>query len=438
MHSNYIQLVTKLGSGGFGEVHKATVAGLHGHVALKILTKANSESVVRFKREVQILSNLDHQNIIPILKSHLDHPPYSFAMPLADSSLAEELPHIFNNTARVTSYFRQILTGMSFAHSQNVIHRDLKPQNILIIHGRVYVSDFGLGKRIETSELHHSFTASGVRGGTIVYAAPEQFENFRHANELSDIYALGKILYEMLTNKEPFPNININAVPEQFRYIVNKCIKEDPQDRFASVDKLLESFNETADRDLFRQVEYTDPGLDTIMDNTFSIESADAICRYFVENLENDDIFRRDFPKLESQYLSHFVNENLDEFKTIVKAFDNHVSGRLDFTFCDTVSQTYQRILNFTDDLDIFRLATTRILLVGATHNRFKVMNDFCELISKIESQEQSKAMIAAEIIKSNPSEFAVIDKNKSARLENTRLPNIVWQSIKFVRDHPI
>ena len=188
---NDIQLVSKIGSGGYGEVHEALVAGLHGRVAVKTLIKQNDESVERFKREVEILSRLDHPNIIPIWKSQLNAPPYCFAMPLADSSLCDELPYLPNQIGRVTDYFLQILNAMSFAHSQKVIHRDLKPQNILIINGRIYVSDFGLGKRIESSDLRNSFTASGVRGGTIVYAAPEQFGNFRHAREQADVYRVG-------------------------------------------------------------------------------------------------------------------------------------------------------------------------------------------------------------------------------------------------------
>lgn len=435
MQPNDIQMIAKLGSGGYGEVHEALVAGLHGRVAIKTLIKENSESVARFKREVTILSRLEHPNIIPILKRHLDQSPYRFAMPLAESSLADELPHLFGNITRATEYFRQVLTGMSYAHSQGVIHRDLKPENVLLIDGRIYVSDFGLGKRIESSDLYHSFTASGVRGGTIVYAAPEQFGNFRHARERADIYALGKILYEMLTNHEPYPSMDIERVPGQFRYIVNKCTKIDPQDRFSSVDELLENFNAVADPNRFNQVVYTESRLDALKAEIFSVETAEEICQHFMENLENEDIIRRDFPKISTPYLSHFVNDSLVEFNSILRAFDEHVSGRLDFTFCDIVSETYLRILKLTDDLDIFRVIATRLLLMGATHNRFRVMNDFCDLLSKIRSEEPSKAMIAAEIIRANPEEFAVIDHDKSARLDKTSLPRIVRESINFVRD---
>ena len=228
--------------------------------------------------------------------------------------------------------------------------------------------------------------------------------------------------------------MNIESVPGQFRYLVNKCTQVDSQDRFSTVDALRDSFYAVADPSQFHHVGYAESGTDIFAADTFSVETADAICRQLVENLENDDLLRRDFPKVSTLYLSHFVNERLEEFKTILRAFDNHVSGRLDFSYCDSVADVYVRIRKLTNDLDIFRLIATRLLLMGARHNRFKVMNDFCNLIRDIGTEEQGKAMIAAEVIKAYPSEFDVVDHEESARLDNAPLPRIIRGSIDQVR----
>lgn len=434
MQSNEIRLITRLGSGGYGEVHKAMVAGLHGPVAVKTLIKENEESVTRFEREVKILAKLDHAHVMPIHKYQLDQSPYRFAMPLADSSLFDELPYLVGDTHRIQEYFRQILTGMSYAHSKGVIHRDLKPQNILLIAGTIYVADFGLGKRIEGSHLHDSFTRSRMEGGTIPYAAPEQLTDFRNARKPADIYSLGKLLYQMLTNLLPYPEIHIEKVPDRFRYLVLKSTDTDPARRYSSVDEMLRSFNDAANPKNFEQVNYSETGPALMDTDTFEIARANSLSQHLVKHLENADIMRRDFPKIPKTYLSHFLNDDLAKFKSILGAYDGHVSGQLEFTYCDTVSDTYLRILSLTDDLEIYMMALLRLMLMGASHNRFKVMDDFRRLIIQIGAQEPSKALVAADIIKGNPEPFAVIDYRNSAKLDNAPLPLIVRESIDEVR----
>lgn len=199
---------------------------------------------------------------------------------------------------------------------------------------------------------------------------------------------------------------------------------------------MLQSFNDAANPKNFQQVNYSETGPALLDTDSFEIAKANSLSQHLVKHLENADIMRRDFPKIPKTYLSHFLNEDLAQFKSILSAYDGHVSGRLDFTYCDTVSDTYLRILSLSDDLEIYMLALSRLLLMGATHNRFKVMNDFCSLLDQIGTQEKSKAMIAAEIIRHNPSQFAVIDYHKSAWLDSARLPLIVRESIGFVRGH--
>ena len=117
--------------------------------AKKTLLVADSESEERFKREVRMLSKLDHPRIIKIVGSRLSKPPLWYVMPLYNRSLSQEFPGIVGDEIRIKKVFDTILEGMQYAHEQGIVHRDLKPGNILLrSDDDVVISDFGLGRAL--------------------------------------------------------------------------------------------------------------------------------------------------------------------------------------------------------------------------------------------------------------------------------------------------
>lgn len=131
---------------------------------------------------------------------------------------------------------------MEYAHQHNVVHRDLKPSNILLFdHGLVKVADFGSGKRLRSGLDSSVLTLSGEFLGTLEYAAPEQLDDMRSADERTDIYALGKILCGMLLGKKSVTQADIDAAPLPFRPIIRKCVATKPEDRFLHINELLEA-----------------------------------------------------------------------------------------------------------------------------------------------------------------------------------------------------
>lgn len=207
------KVLEELGSGSQGVVYKAEQLGTKRIVALKIIREGAFASAVerrRFENEVQLSSQLKHPNIVAIFECGRDKGRDFFAM-----EYVEGLPldvYLSTQTLTVDETIRvllQVCDGVNYAHQHGVIHRDLKPINVIVDpHGRAHILDFGLAKRIvdEESVPAARVTQVGMFAGTWHYASPEQVR--RDAGLLdvrSDVYALGVIFYEALTDTYPYP-----------------------------------------------------------------------------------------------------------------------------------------------------------------------------------------------------------------------------------------
>ncbi len=223
---SHYQIVEQLGAGGMGVVYKAEDTKLKRTVALKFLPpalSADKESKTRFIHEARAASALDHPNICTIYEIGDSEDGQSYiAMACYDGeSLKDRIVGTRREgpddtrvrTRRVVSHQTgglpvnesisitiQIAKGLARAHEEGIVHRDIKPANIMITNrGEVKILDFGLAKLIGQTQL----TKSGTTLGTIAYMSPEQ-ANGQVADERSDIWSLGVVLYEMLTGRNPF------------------------------------------------------------------------------------------------------------------------------------------------------------------------------------------------------------------------------------------
>lgn len=242
---------TEINSGGYGVVFRCNRVSDGQLVARKVLHADTDRARSRFKREVQILSKLDHAGIVRVLDSRLNEDPQYFVMPLYTSSLADELGSVSGKLQEVVPIFEAILDAMEYAHSLRVIHRDLKPGNILVNSAAdVVVADFGFGKELDRVQ---SFpTASGTRLGTYRYAAPEQLTDAAVVDHRSDIYSLGMILEELFAGPAGSLSFSRSKVPPSIRGIVDVCTAIAPNQRYQSIGELKHDWNEwvaTANRD---------------------------------------------------------------------------------------------------------------------------------------------------------------------------------------------
>jgi len=209
-------LVRELGQGGMGAVFLGKDAKLGREVAIKVLpptTRAYLGSE-RFQREVQLVARLSHPHIVPLFEAdEVDGFLYYVMEYVEGESLAQRLarlgPISFDEAIRIIA---EVGDALQYAHEHGIVHRDVKPANILLSGGHARVTDFGIAKSVAESEEGKTLTGTGVTVGTAAYMSPEQASGERRIDARSDVYALAAVLYEMLAGEPPFTGPNAQAI----------------------------------------------------------------------------------------------------------------------------------------------------------------------------------------------------------------------------------
>jgi serine/threonine protein kinase len=210
---NQYVLLDRLGEGGMGEVYRARHTTLGREVALKVMRKeklAKPQSVKRFHREIRAVATLAHENVVMAYDADQSGDVHFFAMEFVDGTTLERLVEEKGPlpVAEACEYVRQAALGLQHAFEKGLVHRDVKPANLLVDkNGVVKISDLGLVliEDPETGEAASRLTKEGLTVGTPDFVAPEQARNPRAADVRADIYALGCTLYYLLQGEPPFP-----------------------------------------------------------------------------------------------------------------------------------------------------------------------------------------------------------------------------------------
>jgi serine/threonine-protein kinase len=266
------QLEHELGGGGMSHVFVADEKALGRKVVVKVLLPdlAAGVNVDRFRREIQLAAQLQHPHIVPLLAAgEADGLPF-FIMPFVTGESLRarvqregELP-----IAETIRILRDVVSALAYAHARGVVHRDVKPDNVLISGGVAVVTDFGVAKAVSASSEGKSpsgaahFTSLGVALGTPAYMAPEQATASPHTDHRADIYALGVMTYEMLTGLPPFTGSSAQvvlaaqvveepvpverrrpAVPPMLAALVRDCLAKRPADRPQSATDVLHALD---------------------------------------------------------------------------------------------------------------------------------------------------------------------------------------------------
>ncbi len=259
-------ILREIARGGMGVVFEAEQHTPRRTVALKTLRDAvlaTDEDVRRFRREAQAAAELDHPGIVKILALGEVDGRIWFTMPLAaGGSLAEHLTEVVGDHTRAAQVVRDVARAVAHGHARGILHRDLKPSNVLLdARGVPHVTDFGLARRLERGDEHH--TQTGTVLGTPAYMAPEQARGDLLAiDERTDIWGLGVILYQLLSGRPPFvgsgPGDTINrvlnasppaildtapGVPRALAVICETCMHKRPADRYASMRDLADDLD---------------------------------------------------------------------------------------------------------------------------------------------------------------------------------------------------
>ena len=403
------EVLDRIGSGGFAVVHRIIVEDEERECALKELTTdASEEDVQRFRREVRILAQLKHKNIVSILGYNLSRKPPCFVMPLAECNLQERLQDLAGNERRITWIFSQILDGIEYAHDNNVIHRDLKPQNVLFFddlfqNDLVKIADFGIGKRLTAESISITRSYQGI--GSPPYSPPEQVRGLKRVDVRGDIYALGKILYEMFTGEVPLHlNLHHTSIPDGYRFIMSKCVEYDPGDRYQSIRELRDDFNllNGDSSQLAAPVTATQQILQRLVENPQDTELLRELDMLFASHVDDEHLYIRVFPNIPLGIVVEYYETLPGNFLRNLERFDSYVSGGLAFSYTDTVADFYRGVYAIVDGIDAKKMILNRIFVMGYTHNRFHVRDVFCTLLEEID--DSGEVLMARDIIRSDRS----------------------------------
>ena len=266
--ANTYSLDRELGGGGMSRVFAATETALGRKVVIKVLPVelGAGVNVDRFKREIVLAANLQHPHIVPVLTAgEIDGVPY-YTMPLIDGeSLRARLARGPMAISDAVSILRDVARALAYAHEHGVVHRDIKPDNVLMSGGSATVTDFGIAKAISAAratETSSNLTQMGTSIGTPTYMAPEQAAADPSTDHRADIYSFGCLAYELLAGRPPFAAMSPRKLlaahmgerpqpiaelrpdtPPMLADLVTQCLEKDPDARpqsAADVARLLD------------------------------------------------------------------------------------------------------------------------------------------------------------------------------------------------------
>ena len=306
--SDRYEILSKVGAGGMSDVYKAKDHILSRFVAIKVLKQEFSEDssfVTKFRAEAQSAAGLEHPNIVNIYDVGSENGLYYIVMEYVEGitlkTYIEKKGQLsFKESASIAI---QVARGIEAAHNKNIIHRDIKPQNIIIsTDGKVKVTDFGIAKATSSN------TISSDVMGSVHYASPEQARN-GFVDGRSDIYSLGIVMFEMVTGRVPFdgdttvavalqhlqeeiarPSIYAPDLPISFEKIILKCTQKTPDRRYQTIEELLTDIRRSLahpDEDFVTIAPLVDAGKTKVI----SPEELDKIKegRGVAEDLNDDD-----------------------------------------------------------------------------------------------------------------------------------------------------
>jgi tetratricopeptide (TPR) repeat protein len=256
------RILRELGGGGMSRVFLAQEVRLGRQVVLKLLPPETGAAVnvERFEREIQLAARLQHPHIVPLLTAGASGDLLYYVMPFISGEslrvkLAREGELPVLESVRI---LREVVDALAYAHRSGVVHRDIKPDNILLSEGHAVVTDFGVAKAVSASSGGSSLTSLGVALGTPAYMAPEQAAADPHVDHRADIYAVGALAYEMLAGRPPFTAPTAQAllaaqitqipeplvfyrptVPPGLNSVVMRCLEKRAADRWQSAAEMV-------------------------------------------------------------------------------------------------------------------------------------------------------------------------------------------------------
>ncbi len=385
-----------IGSGAFGEVWKCKRNTDGSVFAKKILkTPCDEEAKIRFQKEVRILAKLDHPNIVSIIARRLGEEPIWYVMPLYSHSLFNELAGLVGDEERIHKVFGAILDALDYAHSEGVIHRDLKPENVLMNNDDdVVITDFGLGRIIDSHTTR--LTGTGYTMGTDLYMAPEQFSFAKNADKRSDIFTLGRMLYELFTGRLTSAIQDTTKLDPAIAVIVDRCTRPEPEDRFQSVAALKKAWHAAIGaKDSLSDYEHVKE-ISARLTATRRPEEGDIddIIELLSRYIDDSDLLHDIIMELPTKVVRLMVREDTKKTRALITQFVKHTGGQgWGFSYTDSIGNHCKSLYDEIDDPIIRADLLYCVVQVGENHSRWKVMGIATDLFHRKRDEAESIAI---------------------------------------------
>ncbi|MCC7430029.1 serine/threonine-protein kinase PknK, partial [bacterium] len=402
MLANRYKIISELGFGGMGTVYKVSDSlNENNFYALKMLREGNF-GVNRFKREFSRIAKLRHENIVQVYDfgsfNEQNTDKYFFVMELLEGKALKEIE--ISDLTQVYKIITKICLALSYVHSRQIIHCDLKPANIFVTNSNeIKLMDFGLAESFD-------FENKGKISGTIAYIPPERIKGLS-LDQRSDLYSLGVIFYELLTNKNPFdtssvfgllrqqlntfpqtPKIFNKNIPDKVEKIVLKLLEKEPSKRFLNALEVLQELSQVMDFSVELQ-EKQETNLETLTNSS-------AFCGRETEFA----LVKSEFEKNQT-YFCELVGETgsgKSRFLSEVKFFAQLQDFKV--VFCDaseqlnspfsTLSVVLERFLRFFDKTKINLLSEKFGKVLG------KILPAFPKVSAELSHFEEEKLLVEA------------------------------------------
>jgi serine/threonine protein kinase len=385
-----------------------------------------------------MMRRISHENVLDVISFCTKHNPPYFTMDVASSSLEDELPVLSQSEDSALKVFGEIATGLQALHNQGVIHRDLKPANALRMpSGRIKLCDLGLARYEDRDTA--VLTQTCMRLGTDAYAAPEQRMDggCRNADVRTDVYQLGKTLYQLLTGREPIL-VDLSKLPSGLSHVIKKCTREDPNTRYQTVSEVVDAIElyRRAKDPLARPVDTFEELLSQIEDRVAKERvREDEILQVLtlLANLSTDDdlLLQELFDKLPLPVVAVAASSLADYLSPVLtryaRSVDKSVRGR-SFAYAEIVAERMLAITTSASEVELIVLAIQTALIAAVDLNRYAAMDTVNKMLLNV--KDTAVAMETASMLRHQLDRYSVI----ASQIQSSRL----HPAIRDVRDKAI
>jgi eukaryotic-like serine/threonine-protein kinase len=419
--------VRELGQGGMGTVWEAVEPGSGLSVVIKMPTgDLDAEDLARFKREIRLQSQLDHENILPILDFDLDSARPWFAAPKAEGNLAEVLPK--SSEQQAMQLFADVVHGIAFAHRNRVLHRDIKPQNVLVFFSDrgerpgAKVADFGLGRQFTRDTPFQ--TATGMMAGTPGFAAPEQWIDLRSVDHRADIFGLGRLLKYTLNVTVPEDSM----LARRLEYCIRTSTAALPDDRYHSAEELAADLRLALERpsSLQRPVDTALSLIQTLMQGSdFGAAATRPLAVFLLENRDDYRLMMGMLPRIPTRLWSALMRDHVAAMLPVLEGYVAVLEDPLAVDSAMAAMRVLEDIVGISHDDRVHELCLKAVLCLAERYDVGEVAYIAARCIAAEESEFVIQAL--ARFLKDNPQIAAWC----AARLQKASLAPVLRNAIK-------